>query len=913
MAGHPPGDGPPPAPRHAAPTGHAGRGDSVGPPHPHTRAHSTWVADPNSPPSRRAVGGGTAPGLRRHPQWWKAPPPGTPFCHPHSEQRQPARAHAVGPVLGPHTRTDRTRDTGVAEPWLPAPEDGRPGEGQCLTPDAPHNSGGPPPPGDGPPPPPRHTVPTVHASQGDGVGPPRPHTCAHSTWVADLNSPPNGRAVGGGRAPDLRRPSPWWKAPPLGDALPPTPQRAPPARKGARCGAGAGPPHPHQPRPGHVGHGTLAARSRGRAAGGGTAPDPRPHQTPLAMLESAPPGTPIRHPHNEQRTNAPTQQPRDIRSPPPALRHSDTTMAEPAAPRKTLPRSPTLDEAHEVIRALGLRDGEGDPPQGDAGTDSDLEAVPEPPTGGAPAEPAPPAGSVPALCPAWKRGHCTGKGWCPKQHPQPGPDDEALPEVKPAAACAALRYGVAQGWILDETVRGSVNIQEAVDRVTHAGQAAVALHTRGRHGGPAEGVIVEPSGMVLVLAADMVRGVLHASRVRRACPQWTIQVYTPPRAWPFSTWAVLAVMWDLAPEDAATGTAEDIARDVHTWPANQDYPWRRPRGGLPVAPAAEGLSLAATLQRHPDKKARHFLQTGTVPATPPDSEWRWDAGVAQPLPGPWTLPLWYLPMGTLAHATQAVKGAFPQPLLPGVALLRSLQAGAAWVRWKEGKGRSSPYFPLVQGQALLHAEGMGTVEWGAIVPGTACRWITAAAPQPMRSLPVCHRLLRMVPSLPPQHAFTRDVWKAVLSHTREWLTNAGARYPPGPVLEQLTAPTPGVLHALHRASALTEQLNDEVLDLALEPLRVLYPQTHIPPAGTSNRLGRLGLQRRVEAAHPGGVVEQWLTLRKPSTAAGHWYLHQLLFQPRAAPEHRQQNPYHTHPERRGAQDFPQPVPPALLP
>ena len=104
-----------------------------------------------------------------------------------------------------------------------------------------------------------------------------------------------------------------------------------------------------------------------------------------------------------------------------------------------------------------------------------------------------------------------------------------------------------------------------------------------------------------------------------------------------------------------------------------------------------------------------------------------------------------------------------------------------------------------------------------------------------------------------------------------------------------------------------------MLDLALEPLRVLYPQAHIPPAGTSNRLGRLGLQRRVEAAHPGGVVEQWLTLRNPSTAEGHWYLHQLLFQPRAAPEHRRQNPYHTHPERRGAQNYPQPVPPALPP
>ena len=39
-----------------------------------------------------------------------------------------------------------------------------------------------------------------------------------------------------------------------------------------------------------------------------------------------------------------------------------------------------------------------------------------------------------------------------------------------AAARAALRYGVAQGWILDETARGSVNIQEAVDRVAHAKQ-----------------------------------------------------------------------------------------------------------------------------------------------------------------------------------------------------------------------------------------------------------------------------------------------------------------------------------------------------------------------------------------------------------------------------------------------------------
>ena len=53
----------------------------------------------------------------------------------------------MGPVLGPHAPTDRTRDTRVAEPSLPAPEDGRPGEGQRLTPGAPQNGGTPPAPG----------------------------------------------------------------------------------------------------------------------------------------------------------------------------------------------------------------------------------------------------------------------------------------------------------------------------------------------------------------------------------------------------------------------------------------------------------------------------------------------------------------------------------------------------------------------------------------------------------------------------------------------------------------------------------------------------------------------------------------------------------------------------------------------
>ena len=367
-----------------SPQGMQAKGTVLGP-HTHTpapKAHG-WRT-----PTARPMGGQPGEGQRltsdaphiggRHPPW------GRPFASPTSSNAGPQGPNAVGPVLGPHARTDRSRDTRAAEPWLPAPEDGRPGEGQRLTPGAPHNGGRPPhrgrppttpaacsprrtcrprgqcwaptttdprpqhvggvpqqpaqqagsrgrdgawpqtpptmvegtppghtlpppsqratpackgarcgagagsphphrphpghtgrgtlvarsrgraagggtasdtrrpsqrwratPPGDGPPSPPRHTVPTGHARQGDGVGPPPPHTCAHRTWVADPNSPPNERAVGGGTAPDLRRPSPWWKAPPLGDALPPPPQRAAPARKGARCGAGAGPPRPH--------------------------------------------------------------------------------------------------------------------------------------------------------------------------------------------------------------------------------------------------------------------------------------------------------------------------------------------------------------------------------------------------------------------------------------------------------------------------------------------------------------------------------------------------------------------------------------------------------------------------------------------------------------------------------------------
>ena len=495
----PPGDGPPPPPRHAAPTGHAGQGDSAGPPHPHTHAHSTWVADPNSPPSGRAVGGGTAPDLRRPSQWWKAPPPGTPFRHPHSEQRRPARAHAVGPVPGPRARTDRTRDTRVAKPWMPAPEDGRPGEGQRLTLGAPHNGGRPPPPGTaphhprgtqppqgmqakgtvlgphthapaptargwrtptarpiggrsgegqrltsdaphnggrhpprgrpsatptasntgpqertlwgrcwvlssrprrphpghtgrgtlaarsrgrtagggtapdtrrpsqqqqatppggGPSPPPRHAASTGHAGQGDSVGPPHPHTRAHSTWVADPNSPPQWAGSRGRDSAWPQTPLTMVEGTPPGNALPPPPQRATPARKGARCGTGARSPRPHRPHPGHTGRGALAARSGGRAAGGGTASDAR---RPSQWWKAPPPGTPFRHPHSEQRRPARAHVVGPVLGPHARTdRTRDTRVAEPWPPA---PEDGRPGEGQRLTPGAP-RNGDRPPPRG---------------------------------------------------------------------------------------------------------------------------------------------------------------------------------------------------------------------------------------------------------------------------------------------------------------------------------------------------------------------------------------------------------------------------------------------------------------------------------------------------------------------------------------------------------------------
>ena len=133
------------------------------------------------------------------------------------------------------------------------------------------------PPGDALPPATQRATPARKGARcGAGAGSTRPHLPHPGhRGRGTLAARSRGRAVGGGTAPDTRRPSQHGGRHPPGDVPPPPPQRATPARKGARCGAGAGSTRPHLPHPGHTGRGTLAARSRGRAVGGGTAPDTR--------------------------------------------------------------------------------------------------------------------------------------------------------------------------------------------------------------------------------------------------------------------------------------------------------------------------------------------------------------------------------------------------------------------------------------------------------------------------------------------------------------------------------------------------------------------------------------------------------------------------------------------------------------
>ena len=271
MESTPPGDALPPPPQRATPARKGPRCKAgAGSPRPHRPHPGHTGRGTLAARSRgRAAGRGTAPDTRRPSQWWKAPPPGTPFRQPHGEQRQPARAHAVGPVLGPHARTDRTRDTPDAEPWLPAPEDGRSGKGQRLAPGAPHNSGKHPRPGT----PFRHP----HSEQrqparAHAVGPVLgPHTRidrTRDTRVAEprLPTPVAGRP-GGGQRLTPGAPHNGGRPPPQGTA-PHHPRGTQPPQGMQAKGTVLG-PHAHTAAPTARGWRTPKARSMGGQSGKG--------------------------------------------------------------------------------------------------------------------------------------------------------------------------------------------------------------------------------------------------------------------------------------------------------------------------------------------------------------------------------------------------------------------------------------------------------------------------------------------------------------------------------------------------------------------------------------------------------------------------------------------------------------------
>ena len=262
---------------------------------PHARAHrsrDTQVADLNGPPSGRAVGGGGASDLRRPSQRWKAAPPGTPFRQPHSEQRRAARAHAVVLMLGPHARTNRTRDTRVADPNGP-PHGRAVGGGAASDLRGPSQRWKAPPPGTPfrQPHSEERRPARAHAVGPVQLGPHARTDRTRDTRVADPNGPPSGRAVGGGGASDLRRPSQRWKAPPPG-----TPFRHPHSeqRRPARA---------HAVEPVQLGPHARTDRTRdtrvadpngppsGRAFGGGGASDLR---RPSQRWKAPPPGDAVR-------------------------------------------------------------------------------------------------------------------------------------------------------------------------------------------------------------------------------------------------------------------------------------------------------------------------------------------------------------------------------------------------------------------------------------------------------------------------------------------------------------------------------------------------------------------------------------------------------------------------------------------
>ena len=201
----------------------------------------------------------------------------------------------MGLVLGPHARTNRTWDTRVAEPRLPAPEDGRPGEGQRLTPDAPHNGGRPPPPGTAPHHPRGTQPPQGMQAKGTVLG---PHTHAPAPAARGWRTP-TARPVGGhsreGQRLTLDAPHNGGRHPPLErPSATPTASNAGPQGRTlwGRCWV----PTPTPTAPGTHGSRNPGCPLQRTGPNGGTAPDTRrPSQRWQATPSGDGPPPPPRH------------------------------------------------------------------------------------------------------------------------------------------------------------------------------------------------------------------------------------------------------------------------------------------------------------------------------------------------------------------------------------------------------------------------------------------------------------------------------------------------------------------------------------------------------------------------------------------------------------------------------------------
>ena len=268
-----------------------------------------------------------------------------------------------------------------------------------------------------------------------------------------------------------------------------------------------------------------------------------------------------------------------------------------------------------------------------------------------------------------------------------------------------------------------------------------------------------------------------------------MQVYSPPQGWPFCTRAILAMIRHLAPEGTPAASAEDTAKDIHAWPTDQAQgpAGRRPPGGvLGRKPQTCGNALAAR------RRNGTPLPTGGHGSGRPDGRemGREGGAIAAGLLGPPTLvlarghsgpchPNWHRGLPT----TPVARHPPPQPASGGS--LGSMEREQA----------SGPLLPHGTGQAILHTDGMGTADWEAILPDTACWLATATAQQPLWAPWAGHRLLQTIRPLASRHA----------NHFRRVTGNAGppqgmddsSRHPSFPGTGAKTAQGPHAEHPSH--------------------------------------------------------------------------------------------------------------------